>query len=463
MIPKTEQDKQMVRLSIELRRARKMGDDFKKWAINESFDDYIAVFKNGKGYCTHCHHQVKLPKQVNYDNARYYLYEDDKAHKIVCPHCGRSLQYLKQDANQISTESLINVMQTYKGWQVFRTFEIRRHLYIGMASYNSYDVKEAQQLWLNSDGTFYSFSLRNQVFSSDFSWNGDLMLLKSDNKHHIIPNMFRFNGLLYPEKEVIPELTRNGFDGCFPNNTYLHQYAIDLLSIPFVETLTKLPNKSYLNFYYEHRKGSDTFLPSMKIAIRNNYEVNETWLDNFKYLIEFKLDLHSPKYVCPEDLEGLHQMLIKRHERKAVKEEKERRRLELLSLSEKNDSAYKRKKKKFLKLIIKEGTLTAHVLQNVNEFFDEGVEMHHCVFDCRYFNKDESLIFSVRDSNDNRVETVEINLETMKIVQSRGHNNHDSEHHEQIIRMMNDNMDKIRECKNSKKRKPKKESVKAAA
>jgi hypothetical protein len=51
----------------------------------------------------------------------------------------------------------------------------------------------------------------------------------------------------------------------------------------------------------------------------------------------------------------------------------------------------------------------------------------------------------------------------MKIVQSRGHNNHDSEHHEQIIRMMNDNMDKIRECKNSKKRKPKKESVKAAA
>ena len=45
--------------------------------------------------------------------------------------------------------------------------------------------------------------------------------------------------------------------------------------------------------------------------------------------------------------------------------------------------------------------------------------MHHCVFDNAYYLKENSLILSATIEG-RRIETIELNLDTLKVVQSRG-------------------------------------------
>ena len=70
--------------------------------------------------------------------------------------------------------------------------------------------------------------------------------------------------------------------------------------------------------------------------------------------------------------------------------------------------------------------------------------MHHCVFTNKYYRKSESLILTARIGN-KRIETVEVNLKTLSIVQSRGVCNNNTEYHERIIGLVKKNMNLIRQ------------------
>ena len=74
---------------------------------------------------------------------------------------------------------------------------------------------------------------------------------------------------------------------------------------------------------------------------------------------------------------------------------------------------------------------------------EEGRAMHHCVFDGSYFLRPESLVLSATIDG-NRVETVEISLKTLKVVQSRGVCNQNTEHHDRIVKLVKKNMKQIR-------------------
>ena len=69
--------------------------------------------------------------------------------------------------------------------------------------------------------------------------------------------------------------------------------------------------------------------------------------------------------------------------------------------------------------------------------------MHHCVFSNEYYLKADSLILSATIDG-KRIETIEISLKTMKVVQSRGVCNKNTEHHDQIVNLVNKNMKLIR-------------------
>ena len=45
-----------------------------------------------------------------------------------------------------------------------------------------------------------------------------------------------------------------------------------------------------------------------------------------------------------------------------------------------------------------------------------------------------------------RIETIEVSLKTLKVVQSRGVYNKNTEYHEQIINLVNQNMGMIQKC-----------------
>jgi len=70
--------------------------------------------------------------------------------------------------------------------------------------------------------------------------------------------------------------------------------------------------------------------------------------------------------------------------------------------------------------------------------------MHHCVFTNGYYKKKDSLILSARVGQ-RHVETIEINLKTLAIVQSRGVCNQNTEYHERIIGLVKKNINLIRQ------------------
>ena len=100
---------------------------------------------------------------------------------------------------------------------------------------------------------------------------------------------------------------------------------------------------------------------------------------------------------------------------------------------------YQEAKAKFFGLVFDEGDIRIRVLESVQEFVEEGEVLHHCVFSNEYFNDDNSLIFSAMVDGV-KTETIEVSLETMKVVQCRGRYNKNSEFHDEILKVMNKNI-----------------------
>jgi len=104
-----------------------------------------------------------------------------------------------------------------------------------------------------------------------------------------------------------------------------------------------------------------------------------------------------------------------------------------------DEKRFKELKSKFFGIAFTDGTIQVHVLESVQEHLEEGTAMHHCVYDAHYYSKPQSLIFSATKDGE-RIETIEVSLETMKVVQSRGVCNKNTEYHEQILALMQKNM-----------------------
>lgn len=82
------------------------------------------------------------------------------------------------------------------------------------------------------------------------------------------------------------------------------------------------------------------------------------------------------------------------------------------------------------------------MLEHVREFFEEGNRLNHCVFNSKYYERDDSLILSAR-INGEPIETIEVSLEEVKVVQSRGLSNEPTEYHDEIISLVNNNLHRI--------------------
>lgn len=75
--------------------------------------------------------------------------------------------------------------------------------------------------------------------------------------------------------------------------------------------------------------------------------------------------------------------------------------------------------------------------------------MHHCVYANKYYDKPNSLILSAR-INDKRIETVEVDLKQMKVVQCYGACDKFTLYHDRIVNLVNNNMNMIKQCLTSK-------------
>lgn len=180
-------------------------------------------------------------------------------------------------------------------------------------------------------------------------------------------------------------------------------------------------------------------ISAIKVALRHGYDVNnKDWEDHIDLLHKEGFDTHNPHYICPSNLAEAHQALLAHIEKKKKEEEKER--------CKRMKRQYVEARNKFFGIIIEGKGLEIKCLQSVEEFCEEGKAMHHCVFRNEYYDMQQhpdSLILSAKHDG-KRVETIEVNLKTYEVAQSRAKCNGISEYHCDILELMNKNMDVIK-------------------
>lgn len=364
----------------------------------------------------------------------------------VCPHCGKELKVSDTRKRTFKQCYYFCIVTTCKGYQVVRIVMIKADSKKGRAA--EYFYSEVAQRWMTSDGKVVTIAkLRGMGFMYKDLWIFDSKM--EIRPHHEIYDIIS-NCNHYPRVRVLPIFKRNGFKGEF-HNAAPFKFLQSLLTDSKTETLLKAGQYALLPHFAHHPYSMGKYWNAAKICIRKRYIIKDAaiWCDYLDLLGYFHKDTQNPKCICPADLKAEHDKLVamrKRQierqrrewerERIIARQEAERRKLEQM---QENERIYAEAKGKYLDIVFSDGVLRIQVLQNVQEFYEEGKAMRHCVFTNDYFKKENSLVLSAR-VGDERIETVEISLETFEIVQSYGIMNEYTRYHNQIINLVNRNI-----------------------
>ena len=426
MKPKTKKQKEVAELSSKL---PSLSEAAKKWAIDKVVEHY-ARRTSKLTTCFDCGWQ--------FDEGGLIV---DKT--SVCPHCGRKVTILYGRYKKHFNEEYFNCITTYKGFQVVRIFKI----YASYRMYEepSYCFQEVIQNWIDNNGIVTRMAV-------------DLTMLGyfSNSEMSIKPifnNAYEAYGINYPIKRVLPIIKRNGYNGHLYDINPT-SFFVSVLKSPHAETLLKAGQYDLL---YEYCYGGyqkdklDNVWSIIKICLRNKYIIKNvgTYLDHLGLLDRMGLDRHNAKYVCPANLEKTHILMIEKQQKKDEERrriDEEWRSIEKEKRDKEYDKLYKMKKRNYLDIMFHKGKLEIEPLRSVSDFYEEGKAMHHCVYQCGYYIKDDSLILSARLEGQ-RVETVEVSLSKMEIVQSRGVCNKSSEYHDEIINLVNEHLVDIEHAK----------------
>lgn len=430
MIAKTKEEKTVIAYSAQL---PSVTPSQRKWA-EEHIGEPFAYINKKNAWCSEC---GKPLSKTNHKEFLVDIIADNE--KITCPHCGKKLTVKGNSLGAFHSDKFYyTIITTHKEYQVFRHFVVKK--YSQRNCEVSYSINEAVQNWISKTGketivarnlSFMSRYCDDWIFSSDMS-------IKHSNRSYYGYNKYHINAYYtYPVRKYIPSMKKYGFKGKFLDVTP-SEFAKNLLGNNEFEYLLKTRQTSIFTFLC--RKGGQTipYKFAVNICNRNNYIVKDAsmWYDLLDALSYLGKDLHNPFYICPSNLMEQHDRYVKLRLNKEKEELAKRRREEALKF----EAKYKEDKGKFLDLVISNENLVIRPLQSVIEFMEEGTAMHHCVYANGYYKKRDCLILSAKDSNGERIETIEINLKTFQIMQSRGLCNAHTQYHDEILRLVNNNM-----------------------
>ena len=322
-----------------------------------------------------------------------------------------------------------------KGFQVLRFVYIECWAKVGQPPV--YAHIEAVQRWIAPDGRSATFARLRPMgfFVHGWSWSSALELrTENDGKYNITPTR------IYPRQRLIPELRRSGYGKQLPDVTPFDLIHL-LLSDSKAETLLKAGQTALVRLFARTSRRIADYWPSIRIAMRNGYFIGKPteWCDYIDLLRFFGKDLHNARYVCPADLSTAHDLYTARKRRHI---DMERRREERQKAAER-EASFIEAKGRFFGVEFSDGEICIKVLDSVEAIRQEGEAMHHCVFTNGYYLKADSLILSATIDG-KRIETVEVSLKRMEVVQSRGVCNKNTPYHGQILKLMKGNMPLIR-------------------
>lgn len=362
-----------------------------------------------------------------------YSWNNNDKFENQCPLCKTKLQIKNTLKRKFSEETYFLIIDTFKDFQVLRYLAVEAKYELGKAAQKKCDVVMEQ--WIAPDGRYEIVGFNHIV-----TWYVDKWEKKGEfdikNKHN--GNYYLTNCKTYPKKKYIKEIIRNGFKGRFFGlNPVVMFHAI--LSNDKAETLLK--TKQYDMLKCANPDILDKYWAQIKLCIRNKYKLTKPllWIDYIELLKYFNKDIHNAKYICPNSLFKEHDRLSKKKHFMMEKEIKEQEKRQAMLM----DKLYKEKKKKFFDLIITDGVIRITPLKSIEEFIREGEILNHCIFSSGYYKKEDSLILSARINNE-PIETIELSLKTMDVLQCYGFRNTCTEYHNQILTLMKENISKIK-------------------
>ena len=359
---------------------------------------------------------------------------------------------------------------TFKGWQVLRYFQVRAKFRYHKLVEEKIYFKECMQHWLKDGEYVFLSKQRFNGYMSDAFCSCGKLEVRTKTRWGALgdPRELGWNGIYYASVQdkyryALRDFGKQiRFDDIFRSiNTH-----------PYNETLMRKDIEAWKSCKYHGAIFDNKLMTSIRIIIRHNhseYLYDSLWWDMMDFLRYLKKDLRNPTIICPSNLKEAHDKyshVVCIRKRKVTermemlrKLQDERRTLAYMEEQAKREEENKRKamaiasvyiscRKQFFDLDITSGYIHINVLRSVEEFFEEGKEMCHCVFANSYYDvnkKPNCLVLSAK-VNGRRMETLEIDLSSFTVVQCHGKYNQNSAFHDVILDLVKENMWQIQAC-----------------
>ncbi len=409
MKPKNKFQKQILASSKKL---PKLSEAQIRWAYNNCIEHTGQRTKKGIISCLECGHK----------------WTDTTTQKhCICPNCNTKLMIADTRQRVFNQYEYFCVITAFEGYQVLRFFYIQFDGKVGRVA--NYFHSEVVQRWIAPNGKYATLARLRPMgyFVNTWDFRSTLEIRPEKTLYNVTPTC------VYPCQQIIPELKRSGYNKELYDLNPFDLFLL-LLTENKAETLLKTEQIKLLQYFALSAVHTiDKYWASIRICIRNGYKPKDTslWCDYINSLTFFGKDLHNAKYVCPADLKAEHDKYVKKKREWYEKQHKEEAKKKALE----NEAFFQEMKSKFFGIQFSDGQIQIKVLESVYEIMREGDMMHHCVFTNDYHLKPDSLILSACIEG-NPVETIELSLSKLKVLQSRGICNQNSKYHNQILNLV---------------------------
>lgn len=369
------------------------------------------------------------------------VYFDDKSNqsKMKCSNCGKEISVKLSRRRTYRDSGFISIVTTFREFQLIKHFRVSKDCRAGWASY--FDCYEVCQNWITTDGEVVVVArprLMNSAYISNPFSHGEMAI------RNYCPDVHDVHSLRMIYEDSLPEFRKLGLDRAIDNIAPVSLIR-NLMYYPRVETVIKAGQDELVRWAVNGiPRRFEQYWNSIKICLRNNYIVEDAgiYADYLELLERYGKDLRNAYYVCPANLHEAHDIYVAKNNRDDEKLLKKREAERMMKQKE-QEKAFLERIAKFADFTITDSKIVIAPLKSLEEFKQEGEEMHHCVFSNEYWKRSDCLILSAKIENQ-RVETIEVNLNKFNIVQSRSKCNGISEHHDRIVNLVRKNIRNIK-------------------
>jgi len=389
-----------------------------------NYGDLFFVKSRNTMFCLECGHEWK--------------HKSKTPKHVVCPACNTKLKECPDYSRRWRSFLYYAIITTCAEFQLIRYFVVEKSCKKKHAAHLF--ISEVCQFWIQEDGKMTAMAKSVLPFSYFYdNWRFESDLVVKSTHYNSCQRALIYPYLTFPKRKIKSFLRRNGFKYSFHGTQPQRLFPL-LLKDPKAEILIKNGYGYLLHNYMNHPNNFDIFWKSLRIVMKNNYQIKSPsdYFDYLKFLKYLDLDLLNPHYICPENFKAAHDLYRKKKRKKEDAIEYKEQRIKNL----KKDAEYTEQKSKFFDIHIQSGDIEITPLKSIQDFIEEEDALHHCVYSSEYFSKKDSLILSAMVNN-KKTETIELSLSKLSVLQSRGLQNQPTKFHSEILSVINEHIGSI--------------------